>query len=163
MILIIIKRTSIKKNPVLFVPNSQTLYCSSKWLTSFVDIVCSDEGLFSGNQPEAYPHSIRMHAGETGSAIQCQPQIHSNVWTAQQRHQQGQCRYRLSTCKSTWLHNGRFDWEIDFAPPGRVLICCLSSCLYYSSPAVGGGCYSFRLCNWRYPRNTFNNTQNADP
>ena len=39
MILIIIKRTSIEKNPVLFVPNSQTLYCSSKWLTSFVDIV----------------------------------------------------------------------------------------------------------------------------
>lgn len=46
---------------------------------------------------------------------------------------------------------------------GRVLICCLSSCLYYSSPAVGGGCYSFRSCNCRYPRNTFNNTQNADP
>lgn len=45
----------------------------------------------------------------------------------------------------------------------RVLICCLSSCLYYSSPTGGGGCYSFRPCNYGYPRNTFNNTQNADP
>ena len=48
-------------------------------------------------------------------------------------------------------------------PPGRVLICCLSSCLYYSSPTAGEGGYNLRPCNCRYSRNTFNNTQNADP
>lgn len=31
-----------------------------------------DEGLFSGNQSETHPNSLRMYTGRAGSAFQCQ-------------------------------------------------------------------------------------------